>query len=117
MTDNEKRCGRWITAVVCYCAVMLAVLIGLRVFEYNRRESIPLREYSSMPAASSVLLVNINTASLDELVELPGIGSELARRIIEYRGQNGGFKSTDEIMRVTGIGQTTYDRLSGLITV
>ncbi|MBN2542800.1 helix-hairpin-helix domain-containing protein [bacterium] len=62
-------------------------------------------------------LVNINTASLDELKSLPGIGDVYGQRIIEYREANNGFKSIDEIVEVKGIGPKTFEKLKPLIIV
>ena len=61
--------------------------------------------------------VNINTATADELDTLPGIGAEMARRILSYRTANGPFKSIEDIQQVTGIGDATYQKLKDLITV
>ena len=61
--------------------------------------------------------VNINTASQSELESLPGIGATKARSIIEYRTTSGGFRSSEELLNVKGIGQKTYDTLAPLITV
>ena len=62
-------------------------------------------------------LVNINTASLEELDSLPGIGPTTAQRIIDYRDANGPFTTIDEIMDVSGIGPSTFDEIKDLITV
>jgi competence protein ComEA len=62
-------------------------------------------------------LININTASLEELDSLPGIGSVTAQHIIDYRDTNGPFTTIDEIMDVSGIGPATYDEIKNLITV
>ena len=61
-------------------------------------------------------LININTASLEELDSLPGIGPTTAQRIIDYRNTNGPFTTIDEIMDVSGIGPSTYDEIKDLIT-
>ncbi len=67
--------------------------------------------------ASTAELVNINTASADQLDTLPGIGPTTAQKIIDYREQNGPFVSTQDIINVPGIGPGTYERIKDLITV
>lgn len=62
-------------------------------------------------------LVNINTASADELDKLPGIGQTTAQRIIDYRTNNGPFATIEDIINVAGIGTATYDEIKDLITV
>ena len=49
--------------------------------------------------------MNINTASLLELISLPGIGEATADSIIEYREENGSFESVDDLINVSGIGE------------
>lgn len=65
----------------------------------------------------SELMVNINTADLEELKSLNGIGEKLAGRIIAYREENGGFDYTYEIMNVSGIGDGLYDKIKNNIYV
>jgi competence ComEA-like helix-hairpin-helix protein len=52
--------------------------------------------------------VNINTASAEQLMLLPRIGPSVARRIIEFRDQNGKFKQVADLMLVQGIGEKTF---------
>jgi len=56
-------------------------------------------------------IVNINTATIEQLKTLNGIGDSKAKSIIEYREQNGGFKSKEDIKNVTGIGEKMFGRI------
>ena len=61
--------------------------------------------------------VNINKASIKELMQLPHIGGERAQNIIEFRKKHGGFKSVGELRRVTGIGPKIFKDIEDLVTV
>lgn len=61
-------------------------------------------------------LININTASAEELMTLSGIGPAKAKAIITYRNENGGFKKLEELKNVNGIGEKTYEELLSKIT-
>lgn len=61
--------------------------------------------------------VNINTAGLEELDSLPGIGPALAQRILDYRQQHGPFRSIEDLQNVSGIGSKRFEELKDLITV
>ncbi|MCK4595801.1 helix-hairpin-helix domain-containing protein [candidate division WOR-3 bacterium] len=63
------------------------------------------------------LIINLNTASKEELTLLPGIGPVYAERIIEYRKENGGFKNIDEITNVKGIGEKRFENLRDKIKI
>jgi competence protein ComEA len=60
--------------------------------------------------------VNVNSASVTELVALPGIGDVTAKRIIDYREANGPFRSIDDLTQVHGISAHTVDGLRDLVT-
>ena len=62
-------------------------------------------------------LININTASINELTTLSGIGKSKAEAIITYRQNNGLFKSIEDIMKVSGIGKSTYEKFKANITI
>jgi competence protein ComEA len=70
----------------------------------------------SAPADAAGGLVNLNTADATELETLPGLGPELAARIVEWRTQNGRFSSVDDLLNVTGIGAKTLSGLAELVT-
>ena len=61
--------------------------------------------------------VNINTATQNELDGLPGIGPALAQRIIDFREENGNFKSIEDIQNVKGIGDSKFDEIRDKIVV
>jgi competence protein ComEA len=61
--------------------------------------------------------INLNTASLEQLDSLPGIGPAIAQRIIDYRDNVGGFKNIEEITQVSGIGDATFDKIKDKIAV
>ena len=61
--------------------------------------------------------VNLNTASKDELVALPGIGPAKAQAILDYRKTHGSFKSVEELKDVKGIGAKRYEKLKSEFTV
>lgn len=62
-------------------------------------------------------LININTASVQELTTLTGIGESRAQAIVEYRESNGFFKSIDGIKNVTGIKDALFEKIKNQITV
>ena len=60
--------------------------------------------------------ININTATLEQLTALPGVGESKAKSIIEYRNTNGNFNSIEDIKNVTGIGDSLFDKIKDYIT-
>lgn len=61
--------------------------------------------------------ININNATRSELMDLPGIGSVLAERIVNYRQQNGSFSRIEDIRNVSGIGEKRFEAIQDRITV
>ena len=59
--------------------------------------------------------VNVNTATLEQLVSLPGVGPSRAQAILDLRKQLGGFKKLEDLMRVKGIGRKTFQKLSPMM--
>ncbi|MFC1558407.1 ComEA family DNA-binding protein, partial [candidate division KSB1 bacterium] len=62
-------------------------------------------------------LININTASLQELIKLPGIGPKLSERIIQYRKDKGKFKTKRELIKIKGIGEKKIEKILPLICI
>jgi competence protein ComEA len=61
--------------------------------------------------------VNVNTASVEQLSEVPGLGPKLAARIVEQRQKAGPFKSVEDVMAVKGIGEKSFAKLQAWLTV
>ena len=87
----------------------------LSTLEPEATGSVPVSR--GLPADAEDGKVNINTADVYTLASLPGIGRVLAERIVEYRSSFGPFRSTEELMNVTGIGEVKFDAIKDDITV
>jgi len=132
--------------VVYFLVITLFIGIGIRIYQaFSETGHLPQYDYSAMdrefeersgsqsdstrtdrslasdrsfgakkePAG----LFNINTASPEQLAELPGIGPSLAGRIVEYRDSHGPFQSAEELMSVKGIGEKKFQKLKQHITL
>ena len=93
-------------------AIGVTVLISLPALAAT------LQSQSPPPAATpSKPAINLNTATVDQLETLPGIGRKTAERILEYRTKSGSFKRIEELMNVKGIGEKSFLKLKPLIVV
>lgn len=118
----KKYAGRWNTGwlLLGFTGVFLCVLLGLHLhdraaFSANGVEterSAGIETVRSKPAD-----IDLNTAGQAELETLPGIGPELAKRIIAYRETEGAFAAAEDLMKVSGIGEKKFAALKDYITV
>ena len=61
--------------------------------------------------AMSVMKIDINKAGVDELMQLKGVGKTVAERIVNYRKENGSFKSSDDLKKIKGIGGKRFEKI------
>jgi comEA protein len=73
--------------------------------------------FSAQKQAGNPVLININTASVQQLSTLPRIGDKIARRIVDFRKKNGKFKRVEDLMKVSGVGEKVFIKLKERITV
>ena len=66
---------------------------------------------------AQVETIDINSADVEELMELPGIGRAYAERIVEYRKEHGSFERIEDLMNVRGIGEKTFLKIRGQLRV
>ncbi len=91
------------------------VIDGMQIRIYSKDETADLPIQIGNSEASA--LVNINTASKEMLMTLPGIGESKAESIIKYRETKGNFKSLEDLMNVSGIKQGAFDKVKDFITL
>ena len=114
--------------------VLTALFVGLTMGLYLGRNpadssvtiSIPAQPQSAAAAADTLpepsaqddtLPVNINTADVTELAQLPGIGEVLAQRIVDYRSVHGSFTAEEQLTNVDGIGEGKLEAILEWVTI
>lgn len=107
--------GRYKPQIVISILVVL-VLIGGAFYAARGSENSPKVVYSASleevaAEANEPLLVNINTADVEELDELPEVGPSTAQEIVDHRQSNGLFRTVDELEEVSGIGPKTLEKI------
>lgn len=104
---------------------------GIKIYIPNKKEKQQNTEkvYITSESGNNVIVenvsrsggvskkVNINTATQSEFENLPGIGPEIASRIVEYREQNGKFSKIEDLQNVKGIGNAKFENIKNLIVV
>ncbi len=99
--------------------LMATALLGIGILCYKNLVYQPKIEVVSAEAvakeAAKKKIININTATKEKIIRLPGIGPSLADALIEYRTANGAFKDKEGIKSVRGIGPAKFERIKDYI--
>lgn len=98
-----------IILLIIFFAFVVGVLFNF-LFSYKNK----IKEVS---VKKEQMLININTADENELSKLPGIGLNYAKKIMEYRKENGNFEKIEDIMKVKGIGKKKFEKIKNFIKV
>ena len=97
-------------ALLCCTLVVVPACIKL-----PQKSALPLNKLGNVQSNSS--LININTASIDELERLPGLGTTLAERIVEHRNKHGRFRRVEHLITVRGISRRRFEELRPFVTL
>lgn len=115
-------------ALILLTCIFAAFVLGLFAGRNLNRTPVQIR---TLPAVTTVAteqtaedttptepaIINLNTATAEQLQTLPGIGPVIAERIIAYREENGDFESVGELMNVSGIGEKKLEDVWDLVTI
>ena len=104
------------------CSLSLMLVLGIFIGRNWNTKVVPLSENNtplpeSVTAEMPAYRLDINTATQNQFMELPGIGEIIADRIIAYRDENGAFTSIDELLYVDGIGEAKLQQIERFIRI
>jgi competence protein ComEA len=112
----------WI--LICITGMFICVLIGVFIGRNFTHNYIPVDNALQSPTQESTTStqnndgkINLNTATEQQLMLLPGVGETTAKKIIEYRTENNGFTTVEDIMNVSGIGEKKFEQMKPYIKV
>ncbi len=108
MVTHGKLVNRFNLVVIC-----TFIFLCISVSSFANQKDAPVK----VDEATSGVMVNINTASVEQLSTLPGVGASLAERIVKHRTEVGVFNAPEELIAVQGVGQKKLDKMISMIVV
>ena len=112
---KRTRADRWLAAIAMTASAVMLLFFALRRTGMGPVPPLP-REAPAAVQAIGTELVDINTAGLEELTALPGIGEARAQAILEDRAANGPYRYPEDLLRVRGIGEGILEDILNRIT-
>ena len=97
--------------------ILIAAILGIAVSAAAASAQNKATTPKAAATATATAPVNLNTATVEQLATIPGVGEKMAERIIDYRQKNGGFKKVEDLMNVSGVGEKSFLKMKPLITV
>lgn len=114
----EKAGGTTTNAYVTNINFAQILSDGQYIYVLNKEQGATLESKTTYGSSEEFQgIVNINTATIEQLCQLPGIGKSTAEKIIEYRESNNGFETIEELKNIKGIGTSKYNDIKFNITV
>ena len=121
--EKEERNGRACGVYLALAALTVLFAVSLAFLHKTSYEgtahgdyTVSVQDRETVVTAPVRVLVNVNTASKEELQTLTGIGPSLAQAIIDYRTEHGDFKTAEDLLNVRGIGETKLEGFRAQIT-
>ena len=107
---------KMITLITCVVALCVGVFL-LSSISATAGGTKNLGKIAGQAASAAQQLLDINTATVEQLQQLPGIGEKIAKRIVKYREKNGPFSKAEDLLNVEGIGEKKLEKIKPLIEV